>query len=535
MSITKICAVSGKKFELDDIDLEYYKKQGIPPPTLCPQERLRERLAWRNDRTFYKRPCDLCKKSFISIYDADAPYKVFCRECWWSDKYDVMEFGRDFDFNKTFSEQFADLMKQVPRLGMDLVNCENSDYCNYCGDDKNCYYDIAGEANEDCYFNLFTKYSKNCVDNTFVYHGVLCYESIHCHNCYHCFFSIYCNDCSDLYFCYDMKGCKNCLFSYNLRNKEYCIMNKQHSREEYFQKLAELGLSSYEKLQKAFDTWLKFRKENAIYKASYLINAENCSGDNVTNSKNTQFSYNVTNCEDCRYLYDVLDAKDCWDLNYSLYKPELSTELISTLNMTHSAFCLASHYCHECFYCDMCNNSKFLFGCIALNHKKHCILNKQYTKEKYEELKNKIIEHMTKTGEWGEFFDTKLSPHGYNEVVAQEYLPFTKEQAQQKKYNWKEENAKDYKPSSEKDVLACIKCRKNYRIIAQELKFYKEQNLPTPQMCPQCRHERRNLLRNPRQLFERQCSKCQAHIESTFKLKTTEKVYCEKCYLETVY
>jgi len=31
---------------------------------------------------------------------------------------------------------------------------------------------------------------------------------------------------------------------------------------------------------------------------------------------------------------------------------------------------------------------------------KYCILNKQYSKEEYEELVPKIIEHMQKTGEW---------------------------------------------------------------------------------------------------------------------------------------
>lgn len=543
----------------DAIDLAHYKAQDIPPPTRSPEERLRRRLQWRNDRTFYKRPCDLCKKSFISIYDVDAPYTVYCRECWWGDQWDPLQYGRKFDFNRSFFDQYADLMKFVPRLGMDLVNCENSDYCNYCGDDKNCYYDIAGEANEDCYYNLFTKYSKNCVDNTFVYHGTLCYESIHCHNAYRNFFSMYCNDSSDLYFCYDLKGCKNCLFSYNLRNKEYCIMNQQYTREEYLKKLVELHLNSYQQLEKAFATWMGFRKNNVIYRDMYLINTENCSGDNVTNSKNTQFSYNATNSEDCRYLYDVLDAKDCWDLNYSLYKPELSTELISTLNMTHSAFCLASHYCHDCFYCDMCNNAKHLFGCIGLNKKEYCILNKQYTREEYEDLVPRIIKHMggqTRSNieaelkkQWGEFFPAQLSPHAYNETVAQEYLPLTKEEAAARGLRWKEQNPKDYQKSTfeipdsiqgvadsiTKEILACTECGKNYRIITQELKFYREQTMPIPRLCPECRHRRRNSLRNPRRLFEKNCSKCEKQIKSTFNLERSEKVYCESCYLASVY
>ena len=218
-------------------DISHYQKAQLPLPTLTPEQRLQRRLAWRNDRVFYKRTCDLCKKSILSTYSADSHYVIYCPTCWWSDKWDAFSFGRDYDFSKTFLEQYEHLIHVVPRLSLDLVNCENSDFCNYCGDDKNCYYDIAGEANENCYYNHFTKYSKNSVDNTFLYHSTLCYECISCTNCYSCSYSTYCTDSSDLIFCYDMRGCKNCLFSYNLRNKEYYIMNEPYTREEYFKKL----------------------------------------------------------------------------------------------------------------------------------------------------------------------------------------------------------------------------------------------------------------------------------------------------------
>ncbi|MEI8092157.1 MAG: hypothetical protein WCG98_08430 [bacterium] len=41
----------------------------------------------------------------------------------------------------------------------------------------------------------------------------------------------------------------------------------------------------------------------------------------------------------------------------------------------------------------------------------------------------KIIEKMEADGERGEFFPTSLSPFGYNETVAMEYFPLTKEEA----------------------------------------------------------------------------------------------------------
>ncbi|USN57480.1 MAG: hypothetical protein H6766_03435 [Candidatus Peribacteria bacterium] len=72
-----------------------------------------------------------------------------------------------------------------------------------------------------------------------------------------------------------------------------------------------------------------------------------------------------------------------------------------------------------------CDSSSHLFGCIGLRNKSYCIFNKQYTKEEYNALVPKIIEHMKQTGEWGEFFHPSLSPFGYNETVANEYYPVT--------------------------------------------------------------------------------------------------------------
>jgi hypothetical protein len=36
---------------------------------------------------------------------------------------------------------------------------------------------------------------------------------------------------------------------------------------------------------------------------------------------------------------------------------------------------------------------------------------------------------MIRDGEWGEFFDPQLSYYGYNETIAMEYHPLTKEEA----------------------------------------------------------------------------------------------------------
>ena len=45
-------------------------------------------------------------------------------------------------------------------------------------------------------------------------------------------------------------------------------------------------------------------------------------------------------------------------------------------------------------------------------------------------------------GEWGEFFPSSLSPFGYNETVAQEYFPMTREEVIGKTlFNWSDYEA----------------------------------------------------------------------------------------------
>ena len=55
---------------------------------------------------------------------------------------------------------------------------------------------------------------------------------------------------------------------------------------------------------------------------------------------------------------------------------------------------------------------------------------------------------MKKTGEWGEFFPISLSPFAYNETVAQEYFPLTKEEAIKKGYKWKDKISRDFRPAT---------------------------------------------------------------------------------------
>ncbi|MBU1954001.1 hypothetical protein KKH03_03450, partial [Patescibacteria group bacterium] len=82
------------------------------------------------------------------------------------------------------------------------------------------------------------------------------------------------------------------------------------------------------------------------------------------------------------------------------------------------------------------------------------------------------------------------------------------------------------------DVLRCEDCGKGYKIIAQELAFYRGADLPLPHVCADCRHKARLALRNPRKLCKRACDKCSAEILTTYAVGRPEKIYCGRCYAE---
>lgn len=95
-------------------------------------------------------------------------------------------------------------------------------------------------------------------------------------------------------------------------------------------------------------------------------------------------------------------AYDCYDYDVWGENSSLIYEVHCTGNAYQIQFSNVIWGGHRVFYSDNClNEIRDCFGCIGLHdNEQYCILNKQYTKQEYEELVQKIIEHMQKAGEW---------------------------------------------------------------------------------------------------------------------------------------
>jgi len=531
----KICPITKKKFTILDKEILVCKTFNVPLPTLHPQERLREIMATRNERNLYVRKCDSTGEQIISAYAPDSKFKIYKNSVWWGDSWDPLEYGKNFDFNKNFFQQFDELQTEVPREGTTIFNSENCEYNSHIRNSKDCYLSSLVANSEDCLYSYWLTDAKDSVDCVYANLSDLCYWCSDIDRCFNCTALRESVNCTDCYFSYQLRGCNNCIFCTNLANKNYYIFNNKCSKEE-FEKLKN------EIFNGSVKSWLdaKNKFEEIVKKApkKYLriLKSENSIGDHIYNSKNCINCFDAHEIEDAYNSASLGDSKDVYS-SYSVGWPR--SELIYYSSVVRSsqkcAFCKYIWQSSDLFYCDSCISCKNCFGCIGLKHKEYCILNKQYSQEEYLHLIAKIIAHMKSTNEWGKFFPQSISPFSYNETAAYDFFPLSKEEAIARGYLWKEAEKKDISvQSSTNDILMCDSCKKNYKLIVQELKFYKKKGLPEPVNCPNCRHKERFGKRNKYEIYKTTCNKCNTQIFTTFPPANGNVVYCEKCYQEDI-
>ena len=514
--MVKQCNQCKKQFNIDARDQEFYQKIQVPEPSLCPDCRCQRRLVLRNERTLYPDTCDLCGKKIVSLYSDDKPYKVYCYDCFYSDKWNPLSYVQDFDFSQPFFEQFKELQLKVPRINAYCLNNENSEYTNGSGYNKGCYMIFVSDHNEDSMYSYSVFNCRNVVDCINCYDCELSYECSGCHNCFNCQNLIDCANCNECQHCLDCKGCTSCFGCVGLRNAQYHIFNKKYSPAEYKNKIADMVKTGRD---------LSLRQQHH-YLYRHGLKNENSTGDYINRCKDSENCYDSYDLENCQNIINGNKAKDTHDGYMIGDNTELSYEILGALSCNDCQVNFFTFNAYNCEYTDSCSGNKNIFGCVGLKKEEFCILNKKYSEESFDKLRIKIIEYMKRTGEYGEFFPIKNSPFGYNETVAQEYYPITKEQAQKNGWGWHDVG----EISISRLHPVCQQCKKNFNFVPQELKFYQQQKIVQPDKCFNCRHEARLKLKNPRKLFDRECTECHIKLKSTYAPEREEKIYCETCY-----
>ena len=578
----KICQNCKKNFTIEPEDFKFYKKISVPPPTWCPECRMKRRMLFRNEFNMYKYTCLLCGKEGISHFSKTVKFPVYCNECWWSDKWNPLDYGREFDSSKSFFDQWKELSDAVPRPSIEAYQNENSPYSDYTWFSKNVYLSPSTISSDNVSYSKGAWSCRDTFDSMVVQDCESVYEVLDSEHCVNCKWISECKDCLDSSYIFDCRNCSDCFMSSNLRNKKFVFRNKQLTKEEYRTKLSAEG-RDYRAQRKLLLEYAHLR-ESSLHRYANMVKCTNSSGNNLSNCKNSINCFNSADCEDVKYLVQASHGKDMQDM-YGV-GDEPSSLLYEGVNVGYldaNVYFSSNTFENNARvqYCDYCRTSQDLFGCVGLRKKQYCILNKQYTKESFDKLRTKIIQHMDempyvdakrRVYKYGEFFPWEFSPFAYNEAMTQFYFPIKKEEAINFQYKWLEPEKRNYKitldssdlPNYEeidedilKEIIGCEhkqncehSCTLAFRVTPRELEFYRRMGISMPHFCPACRNSERLSLRNSISLWHRKCmcpsstyqntiqheheGPCPNEFETTYAPERPEIVYCEKCYLREV-
>lgn len=575
---TRNCQNCKRDFTIEPEDFNFYEKIKVPPPTWCPECRAMRRLMWRNERSLYHNKCAFSGKTVVSMFSPETNLTVYDRDIWWSDKWDPLAYGQEYDFSKPFFEQYKELLSKVPLASLGNSNIVNSKYVNHTEDLKNCYLVYASMSAENVYYSQGVLDVKDSMDVYTLKKSQNCYEDVLCAGLYKTHFSYDSDESIDSAFLTSCLNLQNCLGCINLRHKTHCIFNMQYSKEEYDEKIKKYDFGSFLVLQTFKQEYEKFILTQPR-RFAFIYKSVNVTGDNIFTSKNSKMVFDIYgDLEDSRYVLHGFDLKNGYD-GYGM--GERGEFLYEGIDFGHNGarnfFGVLNHGCMDTMYTYMCYGAKYLFGCIGIRNGEYCILNKKYTKEDYEKLLPKVIEHMNtmpyvdargRVYKYGEFFPTELCPFAYNETIAGEYYPLNEQEAKNFGFKWQKNEHRDYQieinpedlPDHIKEanesivgkVIGCMhkgecndQCTEAFKILTEDLQFYKRMNVALPRLCPNCRHFERLKIRNPVKLWSRACmcdkehpnhqGKCQAEFETSYAPERPEIIYCEKCYQAEVY
>lgn len=570
---TRICQNCHNTFALYPEDFAFLEKIStatikFPPPTFCPDCRMQRRMLWRNERSLFSRECDLCRKKMIAMYPAGTPFPVYCHDCWWNGDWDPTSHGRDYDFSRPFFSQFKDLVGGVPRMALEAYQNTNSPFTTYTWFCKNVYLSSSTMYAENIFNSPVSWYSTDVYDSYQMHHGSRSYESVNTRKGANIIFCVESNDCLDSVFLYDCRNCSHCFMSANLRNKSYVFRGQELSKEEYEQAMKSVDLSSREVIEKLKEEFASL-KAQAIHRFAVMANTVNSSGNNLARAKNAFCCFTSEDIEDVRYSAQTIKIKDGMDLYGCGDVGELIYEGVNVGYQETRSYFNANSFegNNNVWYSDFCRqNCQELFGCNGLRKKQYCILNKQYSKEAFEALREKIVKHMDempytdalgRVYKFGEFFPAELAPFAYNNTIAQSYFPLSAEEEGRAGFTWRVPDPPAYKVTLEgkdlpdklgdtpnnilEQIISCShsglckhQCSTAFRFTKDELDFHYSIGVALPDKCLSCRFEERLIHRLPIKLWARQCSKCGKEIETPYSPDKSDIVYCESCYQQEI-
>jgi len=537
-------------FTIEPDDFSFYEKMGVPAPPWCPECRFRRRSVFRNEQTLYKRTCALCGASTLSMYHPRSPYTVYCVDCWLSDRWDPFDYGQTYDPNTPFFEQMGELLRRVPKAGIfyssDTGPVINSEYINFAGGAKDCYFVFnSSPQNENCAYGRGLSKSRDVFDAYFCDSVERVYEAVNVHRSQGIAWGTNVVDSLDSAYLHNCAGCSRCFGCVNLRHKTYHFLNEPLVKAEYEKRVRGV-MGSHTKTEEFKRQFKKFVLRFP-HRAHQNLRSVNVTGDYIFDSKECADCFEIGHSENLRHSFAAKFAKDSYDITGHGRYSELLLEGVAVGTSTRvigSWWTTSSHDIEYCFGIRSCADC---VGCDSVRNAQFCVLNKRYDAAAYRQLRKHIVAELRTQNQYGSYFPPSLAPFAYNEAIGQDNLPLAKDEALNFGFRWEDDlpmtrdtetlvpehipnHIRDVTDAITKEILVCVDCGRNYRIIPMELQFYRTMILPIPRRCFFCRHADRLRQRGPMKIYDRTCAKCGAAIKTSYAPDRPEMIYCERCY-----
>lgn len=541
-----ICAISGEEFEVFDLEIDLRKKFGVKNlPEIKPEYRFRELGAFWQHWNLYNRKCDKTGRDIISVFRPDCDYPVWHKDEWV--KY-ANPPGADVDFGKPVFPQMWEFFQKSPLPNVTGTGNENCEYTDDVWFSRNCYLCHSMAHCEDVAYCYRTLKCANCYYCVFSFNLELCVDVINSNYCFQCVYVLNSKHCTDSAFLYDCRNCNNCMFCSNLRNKQYCFMNEQLTDEEYLKKRAEWDFSSRKIYEKAKELFKKMLWDESWHRALSNDKCEDITGN-----------YNL-NCKDCVNCYFCQENDQCVNcfrnyigktsLDFHGQTSEFCFYTILAQDKCYDIrFCSQMAHCQYMQYCAFCLNCQNCFGCAGLVDKNFYIFNKSYSEKEYYKLRDRLVEHMRGTGEYGKFFPGYFAQNPYDESWAGFYFPLNKEEQEGLGFKYKppvERRKKEHLdvseiPDSNSGLENFDKVywddvyERPFKIREADAKFSSRLGVPLPYNYYIHRlQENFRLVPFDGKLRTVDCGKCGKKIETSWPAQFDGRILCEEDYLGIV-
>lgn len=544
-----ICPITGLSFETSEQERKLYALFDLPVSDMHPFLRFVMRFAHGNNWSLYWTTDMRSGKKILSCYDPKEFPKIVEHAYWMSNEFDAREYGRDIDFSRPFFEQYFEMVREVPRPNVTILNCENVEYANHVFWSKSCYLCFI------CFYceNVLCSFrARKCRESMYAFNcreSELCFSCANCVSCFDVQYAELCSNCSDSRFLSNCIDCSDCYQCVNLKHKQYCIGNIQYSKDEYESRMKEIDLSSYQQFQSEHTRWMAFLETQPI-QAERNINCEDSTGTFLTNCRSCFHCSNLSNAEHCVNAYgnNVVDTCDA-----SAEGSERGIMTVGFLSSQRVVFTMIAEHCYDIFYSQHMFQSHDCFGCFGLKNNAYCILNKQYSPEEYGVLKERVVTLMKETGEWGTYFPLNYSPFAYEDTNAAAVLTSSLDDYQTVARRLglrsdphvgmsevQEAVSADTLPDRTDDfsddrlatVWTCSQTGRPYKITKQELGLYRRFQVPLPRLHWRTTFEHfyPSMYPLPNEAI---CASCQKAIYSYIHpSKTIRRLLCDVCYNE---